>query len=284
MSYRLGLIGHPVAKSLSPVMHSAALAHCGLPGSYKLLDVPPARLREEVEAIRNNEYAGFNVTIPHKVSILDLCTDASKAVERVGAANTVTVRPDGSLFADNTDVFGFEFALFDALAIEDQSQVTACILGAGGAAKAAVAVALKCNFAQTFILARDKVKAEQLVAHFGSASLRAVSFGEPGVLNGINIVANTIPFGLTTEIDTKFISQLFEDCLMPNAFVFDMVYSRDKQDTQLVALAKNKQLPCCDGRGMLAAQAMQSFEIWTGRKVPFEVMIDALNKALVDAV
>ncbi len=281
INYQLGLIGHPVAKSLSPVLHRAALQYCELSGSYDLFDISCDRLREEVECLKSLGLSGFNVTIPHKVSILELCAAVSGDVDRVGAANTISVRQDGSLFANNTDVFGFEFALFDALTVEDKSSLVACILGAGGAAKAAAAVALKNGFDMTYVMAREKAKAEQLVGHFGSTSLRAVSFDEYETLDDIGIVANTIPFGVTAEIDKTLISDMIDCCLAPQAFVYDMVYSRDGKDTQLVALAKSKQLPCCDGRGMLAAQAMQSFEIWTGRKVPFAIMIDALNRALM---
>ena len=262
-------------------MHQAALRHCGLSGSYELFDVSPDRLREEVETITARGGTGFNVTIPHKVSVLELCAGVSGAVKRVGAANTITIRADGSLFGDNTDVFGFEFALFDAMPVEDKSGLVACILGAGGAAKAAVEVALRSGFAQTYVLARDKAKALQLVSHFDAPSLRAVAFDEENILDSVHVIANTIPFGLTAQMDYQLISTIFDRCLAPSAFVFDMVYSRDGKDTQMVALAKEKQLPCSDGRGMLAAQAMQSFEIWTGAKVPFEVMINALNEALV---
>src|SRR5215204_6471722 len=130
----LGVAGWPVAHSRSPAMHNAALAAAGLDGwRYLLLPLPPERFAETVRALPAAGFRGINVTIPHKETALAVADEATDTAAAVGAANTLTFRPDGAIHADNTDVPG----LLEALPI-DPAGMTALVLGAGGAARAAV--------------------------------------------------------------------------------------------------------------------------------------------------
>lgn len=280
--YLLGLVGHPVAKSLSPPMHKAALQFCNLEGTYELFDIPGENLLRQVNRLKEKGLSGFNVTIPHKTAILQSCVQLSPSVRRVGAANTIKVQSDGSLSADNTDIGGFSAALTAATNISHLH--TACILGAGGASKAAIDVLLQLSFKKIFILARDSRKASALCQEWtGTNETRAklipVAFSEHNTISGAQLFVSTIPYGQTVALDSNFLTCLFTDCGNDNAFIFDMVYSRDGSDTSLVKLAKDLGRSACDGTAMLVHQASLAFTIWTGEKVPFAVMHDALVAA-----
>jgi len=285
--FSLGLIGHPVVTSLSPPMHEAALKHCGFSGSYRLIDILPADLFVAVKRLKQQGLTGFNVTIPHKTTVLHNCDERSLAVERVGAANTIKIMDDDSIFADNTDIFGFESALEQVYNKDTRpgyEQKTACVLGAGGASKAALDVLTSRGFDKIFILARDAAKARHLASHWSNdfgckAQLVPVGFSDTDTISGAELFVSTIPYGQTVPIEKGFLSHLFSHRGNSKPFVFDMVYSRNGSDTALVHLARELQIDVCDGTNMLVHQALKSFHIWTKQLVPFDVMHEALVKA-----
>jgi shikimate dehydrogenase len=285
--FKLGLVGHPVATSLSPPMHEAALMHCGFAGSYSLIDITPAELYSGVQKLKQQGMAGFNVTIPHKTTVLHNCTERSAAVEKVGAANTIKILADGSMFADNTDIYGFAKALDEASKEKNGTsgrRKTACLLGAGGASKAALEVLTERGFDTIFLLARDASKARQLASRgtndFGcKAHIIPTGFSDADTISGVELFINTIPYGQTVSIEKEFLTRLFSQSGASSPFVFDMVYSRNGGDTALVHLSKSLHIVACDGTSMLVNQALKSFEIWTERKVPYDIMHDALVKA-----
>jgi shikimate dehydrogenase len=285
--FSLGLVGHPVATSLSPPMHEAALKHCGLSGSYKLIDILPADLFTAVKRLKQQGLAGFNVTIPHKTTVLHNCNERSREVSRVGAANTIKIMEDGSMSADNTDIYGFANAL-DQVYNKDirpyDEQKTACILGAGGASKAAIDVLTSRCFDKIYILARDAAKARQLASHWSNdfncrAQLIPVGFSDTDTISGAELFISTIPYGQTVPMEKNFLSHLFSHRGNTRPFIFDMVYSRNGAETALEHLARELNIDACDGTNMLIHQAIKSFQIWTNQHVPFNVMHEALVTA-----
>ena len=268
-------------------MHKAALSHCGMTGDYQLFDVTGEDFSSEIDRLRDKGLSGFNVTIPHKMRVLEKCTERSPIVDRVGAANTIQIRADGSLFADNTDIAGFSNALSQSFSGSgsgsglDLNLDCACILGAGGAAKAALEVLLAKGYKRIFVLARQAAKAEKLCSEWKErnetkSELTAVGFSDYCTVSGAELFVSTIPYGQTVAIDNEFLPRFLSEAGTKDSRVFDMVYSRDGGDTALVKLAKQNNLPACDGTSMLVYQAQKAFEIWTGRLVPFDIMHQAL--------
>jgi shikimate dehydrogenase len=285
--FSLGLVGHPIATSLSPPMHEAALKHFGLNGSYRLIDILPSNLFIAVKRLKQQGLSGFNVTIPHKTTVLHNCDERSPAAGRIGAANTVKIMDDGSMFADNTDIYGFANALDQVYNKELRpydEQKTACVLGAGGASKAAMDVLTSRCFDKIYILARDAAKARQLANHWSNdsncrAQLIPVGFSDTDTIFGVELFVSTIPYGQTVPIEKNFLSHLFSHRGNTRPFVFDMVYSRNGGETALEQLATELNIASCDGTNMLIHQAIKSFNIWTDKQVPFEVMQNALMTA-----
>ncbi|HEY9754925.1 MAG TPA: shikimate dehydrogenase [Oculatellaceae cyanobacterium] len=283
-AYALGLVGHPVAKSLSPPMHKAALEHCQLKGDYTLFDISEEDFESEIERLKEGGISGFNVTIPHKTRILKYCSSCSPRVTRVGAANTIKVSANGSMYADNTDIAGFANALDTAFGDRDKKSV--CVLGAGGAAKAALEALSERGYEKIFVLARSKEKAVKLCQQWrqanndGSAIVpRAVDFSELKAVSNANLYVSTIPYGQTVELDTELLSCLLPSGGLAEAAVFDMVYSRDGSQTALVKFAGQRGIEAVDGTSMLVHQAKEAFTIWTGKVVPYATMHDALVAA-----
>jgi shikimate dehydrogenase len=285
--FSLGLVGHPVATSLSPPMHEAALKYCGLSGSYKLIDILPDDLFTAVKRLKQQGLAGFNVTIPHKTTVLHNCTERSREVSRVGASNTVKIMEDGSMSAYNTDIYGLANAL-DQVYNKDlrplAEQKTACVLGAGGASKAAIDVLTSRCFDKIYILARDAAKAGHLASHWSKnfecrAQLIPIGFSNIDTISGAELFISTIPYGQTVQIEKNFLSHLFSSGGNSRPFIFDMVYSRNGSQTALEGLARELNIDACDGTNMLIHQAIKSFNIWTEQDVPFKVMHEALVTA-----
>ncbi len=245
----LGVAGWPVAHSRSPAIQNAALAAAGLRGwRYLKLPLPPDRFAETVRALPAAGFRGINVTIPHKEAALALADEATPTAAAVGAANTLTFEPSGAIHADNTDVTG----LLEALPV-DPAGMTALVLGAGGAARAAV-YALRGAGADVTVWNRTAERAERLVAELGG---RAVAAPERA-----SLVVNCTSVGLR-ETDATFKSLPIQaDTFGVGSYVADMVYRPG--DTELLAEAKRRGARVVTGLEILVAQGAASFERWTG--------------------
>jgi shikimate dehydrogenase len=280
LKYLLALIGHPVSHSLSPPMHNAALKYCGLTGSYELVDIAPDQLREGIDQLKLKGFTGFNVTIPHKDAIYRMAAEHTKEASQAQASNTVKILDDGSLLAHNTDIDGFRDAL-NELITANQSD-TACVIGTGGAAKAAILALASLGFKSIVVLSRDAAKATSLTEQMkselpSSTTLLPASQDQlpPAqlklVVNSSPIGQNGVPLPVWTE---SFLTRISGDGL-----IFDMVYAKSTLDTPLVALALSKGLRAVDGTEMLIRQAHKAFQFWTNESPPLEVMRAALHEA-----
>jgi shikimate dehydrogenase len=258
---RLGVLGWPVAHSRSPAMHNAAFAALGMADwRYQLLPVPPELFEESTRALRGAGFAGANVTIPHKEAALALADDASPVARTIGAANTLTFAPEGGIAAENTDAPGLIAAL--DLPVEGLSVL---VLGAGGSARAAV-WALREAGAEVSIWNRTAARASALAKELEVQALAA-----PGVAD---VLVNCTSVGLQPSAK-ETTAPLQELGLLPDqvgeySYVADLVY-RDTP-TPLLAAARAAGARTVDGLDVLVAQGALSFELWTGRPAPLEVM------------
>ena len=255
----LGVCGWPVAHSRSPAMHNAALAAAGLAGwRYLLLPLPPGLFGETVRALPELGFRGVNVTIPHKGAALALAEEASEAARAIGAANTLTFSPRGTIGADNTDAPG----LLEALEpVFPPAGRRALVLGAGGAARAAVWALVRAG-ADVSVWNRTPERARALAAALGARAVTA-----PGPTE---IVVNCTSVGLR-KADTVFKTlPLRADDWGAGTCVVDMVYREG--GTLLLGEARSRGAHVVDGLDILVAQGALSFERWTGTTAPRQAM------------
>jgi shikimate dehydrogenase len=280
----LALTGYPLAHSLSPRIHQAALKYCQLEGEYSLFPVAPhdhGGLTALLEQVRAGEVKGLNVTIPHKQAIMPLLDELTPAAEAIGAVNTVFMRA-GVLVGDNTDAPGFLSDLrcfLEASSWNEKEDRQALLLGAGGAAHA-VAYALLDDGWRVSIAARRAEQARELMNQFPQDNGRLSSLGFSiadlrAAAAHCSLVVNATPVGMSPRIDS---SPWPEDVPLPGgAAVYDLVYN--PRQTKLVGAALDAGLPAQSGLGMLVEQAALAFEIWTGCRVPRDVLYSVVEVA-----
>ena len=254
---RLAVIGFPVGHSRSPAMQSAALAELGEEWTYGAIEVAPEGFEAKVrELAARGEYAGVNVTVPHKEAALAVADEASEAAREIGAANTLSFAA-GRIRADNTDAGGLLAALpatpLDARAL---------VLGAGGAARAVV-WALVGEGARVEVWNRTAARAAALCAQLGGKPVQAPSQAD------YDLIVNTTSVGLRGE-DPFAALPLGADGFAPGQLVVDMVYGDGAGPLLEAAAAAGA--TTIDGLEILVQQGALSFEIWTGRKPPLDVM------------
>src|SRR3954451_18834769 len=255
---RYGVLGWPVAHSLSPQMHAAAFAALGLEGwRYQRLPVPPELFAETVRALGGAGFAGANVTVPHKEAALAVADEATAAARAIGAANTLSFGAGGAIAADNTDAPGLLAALPVAVAGR-----TALVLGAGGSARAAVYALREAGAQQVAVFNRTPERAQALAADLGA---RVAPEPEPAEL-----LVNCTSVGL----EDPDALPLPATALGAYGAVVDLVYRPG--GTRLVREARERGLPCADGLEVLVQQGARSLEIWTGRAAPVEAMRAAI--------
>lgn len=276
---RAGLIGHPVAHSRSPALHQAAFDALGIAAHYELWDTPPEALAARVAALREPDMLGANVTIPYKTAVLALL-DAipSESARLPGAVNTITreERAGGvALLGYNTDVSALRRVFVErGLSLAGRRLLT---LGAGGAARSAVAAALL-EGAEPWVAARRSHAAETLLAelqnrHGGNRPAYVVDLADERALatalRETALLVNATPIG-TLDAEASPIPLALLDALPADAYVFDMVYN--PPTTALVRAARDRELRASGGLPMLLYQGAEAFTLWTGQPAPLAVM------------
>ncbi len=255
---RLAVLGEPVAHSLSPALHTAALAAAGIPGEYVARTVDAHGLAGAVDELRHGELDGANVTMPHKHLAAELCDDLAATARRVAAVNTM-VRVAGRVIGHNTDIAGVLHAWTWA---ELPRDAPVLILGAGGAA-AAAAIALQ---AGPVTLSTRRLEASEQLMERLRIDAGIVPFGHavPGA-----VVVNATPLGMRGE-------RLPPAVLEQAVGVFDMAYGPDV--TPAIEHCRQRGLAHAEGTSMLLGQAVESFRLWVGR-APLDAMRTALESA-----
>ena len=255
----LGVAGFPVSHSRSPAMQNAALSELGLEWLYIPVPVPSELFEETTRALGSAGFRGLNVTVPHKLAAHDLADSRSTAAEAIGAVNTLTF-DDGAIQADNTDAAG----LLDALG-ESPAGRTALVLGAGGAARAAVWALLDAGAAEVSVWNRTAQRAAAVASDLGARPVaRPVA---------VDLVVNCTAVGLGGEK----IEDLALDGVEPGAIVLDMVYGEDATPVQ--EWAERGGARFVSGLEVLVHQGARSLKLWTGRDAPVAAMRAAAGPA-----
>ena len=252
------VIGDPIAHSKSPLIHRFWLDALGIEGDYRATPVAPDALAAFVAERRADpDWRGCNVTIPHKLAVIDLVDDPGNVRGTIGAMNTLVRQPGGAVIGTNTDAAGF-WAPIAGLDLADQA---VAVIGAGGAARAVLFALSRVGVGRVTILNRSPLKAAGLLATFGLKG-DAVPLDAP--LPPATLVVNASALGMTGRpaLDLD-LSPLPED-----AIVYDLVYAPLK--TPLLAAARARGLKTVDGIDMLIAQAALAFELFFGAEPPRE--------------
>ena len=253
-----GVLGWPVSHSRSPRLHGYWLERLGIDGAYLPLAVAPEHLESVVRALPRMGFAGANVTVPHKEAVMALVDHLDPLARRIGAVNTIVVRPDGSLEGRNTDAFGFLENLRGGGAAWTPQNGPAVVIGAGGAARAVVAALTDAGLPEIILANRGRERAEALASDLGGP-VRVVDWAERAdILDGAALLVNTTTLGMTGQ------SSLDLDlaALPTTSVVNDIVYV--PLETDLLARARARGNPVVDGLGMLLHQAVPGFEAWFG--------------------
>jgi shikimate dehydrogenase len=255
---RLAVLGHPVAHSRSPAMHSAALAELGLAGewSYEAIDLAPDEFEPQARAMADEGFVGANVTVPHKGAALSLADTLSETAREIGAANTLSFA-GGEIRADNTDAQG----LLDALPSAPGGK-RALVLGAGGAARAAVWALIR-EGAEVDVWNRTALRADNLCRQLGGVPQTAPDAAR------YELIVNTTAVGLRDE-DPFAELPLEAAGFLAEQTVVDLVYG--EQPSELLAAAETAGSTVVDGIEVLVRQGALSLRIWTGREPPLEAM------------
>jgi shikimate dehydrogenase len=272
-----GIFGYPVSHSLSPLMHNAAFSALCIDSVYLAFCVAPEELEVATKAIRALGVSGINVTIPHKQSIMPFLDEIAEDARLVGAVNTV-LNDCGVLKGFNTDVRGFLIATEKELGFSPEGKVIT-VLGAGGAARAVVTGVALNGAKRIYVLNRTPERAWQLAEEFRAIFLE-VEF-RAGTLDDASMcLPETDLLVNSTSAGMKGAPALSLDlrALKRGASVYDLVYV--PVQTPLVAQARSLGFRATSGLGMLVFQGAESFEIWTGRKAPTDVMEKAITLAL----
>lgn len=279
MTQTIALIGHPVAHSISPAFQQAALDALGVDARYEAWDLLEADLSTAAERLRSAQLLGANVTVPHKQAMLRFVDCPDALVERVGALNTI-VRRDSLLHATNTDVSG----LLAALRAGDADRgLRVLVLGAGGAARAAVVAMRSAGAASVVVANRTLARAEELT---GLGGTELVVSAEPleedapefvAAMEAADLVLQSTTIGMRhgpAEGATPVPAGLFHR----GQVAFDLVYVPER--TPFLAAAEAGGARALGGLDMLVHQGAEAFRLWTGFDPPIEVMSRAARAAL----
>jgi shikimate dehydrogenase len=278
---RFAVLGDPIAHSRSPAMHLAAYAALGLPHVYEALRVTADELEGVVDRLRANEFAGLNVTVPHKQRVLSLVDQVAPSARAVGAANTLVRSASGAVTAYNTDAPALAEEL-RGVAGPDMTWLGArgLVIGSGGAALAAVAALAELGASEITVRARSFDASDRREAFMRAAAVpvlaqpwRASSEDE----RTTRAVIQATSAGMTGGGPGEPIASVIDwGALADDAVAIDVVYS--PRDTPFLGAARRRGLRCAGGLGMLARQGALAFEAWLDRPAPFEVMRAALDQ------
>ncbi len=269
---RAGVMGWPVGHSLSPVMMTAWLKAAGIEGSYEKLGVEPSELEAACTRLKDEGFTGVNITLPHKEAVLHIADTVSEAARTVGAANVLCVTDDG-LHADNTDIAGIQAALDEAGWRGDGPAV---LVGAGGAARAALYVLAARGIGDIRILNRTPGRAQKIAKDMKVAAHIFAMEDALQALDGARLVINATSLGMMGQPALSLPLRQLES----GSIVFDMVYV--PLETPLLGEARTAGMKTADGLSMLIGQARPAFEAFFGAPPPAAIDVRALLEAALE--
>ena len=255
-----GVLGNPISHSKSPRMHNYWLKQNKLNGYYIPIKVELADFEQTIRTLMGAGFSGVNVTIPHKVSALEIADESSKTAQNIGAANTLTFTKENKIYADNTDAYGFLNNIKCKYPDWDPKKGMSVVLGAGGASRAVISALLSEGSKKIMVLNRTIEKAETVKNDYDNKiTIESWENINEVVASSSNII-NTTSLGMNDEtfipINPKAIPE--------KSLVSDLVYT--PLETNLLKMAKDNGSRTVDGLGMLIHQGVPGFETWFGRK------------------
>ncbi len=254
-------------------MHNAAFAALGLNWRYLAFEVEPKNLRAAIAGARAMNFAGLNLTVPHKLLAMELVDELDESAKKWGAVNTIKFQPEGAV-GFNTDADAITRSLREDLKLELRG-AKILLLGAGGAGRTAALKLVSENVAELYLVNRTPSKAEAIAGEvkkqFPSVT---VAVGYPRAK--MDLVLNATSLGLKADDASPLDERQFS--LKQTRAVYDMIYR--PAETQLLACAKAAGCLTANGLGMLLHQGAKAFEIWTGRTAPLDVMRRALEQSV----
>lgn len=264
---RVGLIGDPVEHSLSPAFQQPAFDALDLDVRYELWPTPLALLPDRLADLRAGRAIGANVTVPHKEAVFAAVDEVSDLARRAGAVNTIVPR-DGRLYGDNTDIHGFIVPLAERGV--RFSEMETIVLGAGGAARGIVVALLDAGARRVHVLNRTVERADCLAAALGDDRVvPAATTAATALAPAAALIVNATSLGWQGQelpLDASVLA-----ALPRTAIAYDLTY----RETPFLRAARDTGLATIDGLPMLVHQGARSFELWTSRAAPIDVMWSA---------
>lgn len=282
---RFGVLGDPVAHSLSPEMQNAALAATGREMQYARLQIAPNELAEALPLLAANRFIGVNLTQPHKIAALDLLDELHPEARALGAVNTILFR-DGHTTGFNTDGAGFVRALRSEFSV-DLRDLRVLIFGMGGAGSALARQCAREGCERLVLVNRAPEKAKELAAELAPqfsgprvlgpvARLEAIPWEENAIrsqIGNLDLIVNASSLGAQPSDPPILPASI----LAPHLLVYDLIYR--PRETRLLEAARSVGARVANGRSMLLQQGALAFEIWFEESAP----LDAMRKALPSA-
>lgn len=267
MSYKLGLIGHHLSHSISPVIQKAGLESLGVEGTYEILETPPEDLISRIKFLKANDYNGFNVTIPLKIPVTLFLDHVDKSADVSGSVNTIKIRPDRTFHGFNTDIYGFQKAI-PASIQQDLVGANVSILGTGGASRAAAVALVELGVKQINFYSRNIINSSNVVNYlreaFPEVIFKLYQNSSTGELFNSVMIVNTTPIGMKGNSADEMPLGLETIIKLPkDTVIYDVIYNPSR--TLLLQKAKEYGLETINGLDMLINQAAKALEIWTGK-------------------
>ena len=282
MSQDLCIIGYPLAHSLSPIFHQAALDSLSLPIRYHSWPTSPEILSDKIVELRRKNYLGANVTIPHKENVGEYLDDLTPWAQTIGAVNTI-IRDGANFIGHNTDAHGFIHGLKQVGRFNPKNK-RVLLLGAGGAARAAAFGLAKEQISSLIIANRTGSKAQFLaddvsehIPHVSTIDLTESHLEK--ACRDVNLIINSTSMGMRHS-KTEQLSPLTAKIIRPKSLVCDMVYN--PMETPLIVEARKAGAGILGGLPMLIYQGAAAFKHWTGKEAPVEIMFSSAQKALTN--
>ena len=280
MNSNIGVMGHPIGHTKSPVFQQAGLDALNIEETFEAWDVTPEALADKVATFRSDEFLAACVTLPHKQEVIPMVDELSDAAQQIGAVNWI-FNKNGKLIGHNTDGTGFIRALKEKVGFEAQG-VDATVFGAGGAARAVVYALKNAGIKRLAIANRTLERAQELAAHFteGPFKPEAISMSRDELADHVpysGLLVNTTSLGMAggpAELATPVTS----DMISADAIGYDVVYAPPM--TRFLREVEEAGATSAGGISMLVFQGIEGFEMATGQKAPVNTMFSAIERAL----
>ena len=276
-----GILGYPLGHSISPYFQNAAFTNLGIEATYEAWPVDAAELPERIQDLRESDFLGANVTIPYKELVMPLLDEIDDWALKIGSVNTI-VNQSGILIGYNTDTVGFLRAISEYGNYEPSGQ-DVLLIGAGGAARAAAYALMEARVNTLWIANRTYDRARRLADEFlGMGEVKPIGLDDPEFSKSAasaSLIVNSTSLGMKHTSEAH-INPLEGFSIESSTLVNDMVYN--PLHTPMLINAENRGARTLSGLPMLVLQGAASFELWTGKGAPVDIMFSAARQALID--